>query len=45
MIACNGIQLEVFQAGQGGIPLVLCHGWPGLAYSWRYQIEPLVNAG
>ena len=45
MIACNGIQLEVFQAGQGGIPLVLCHGWPELAYSWRYQIEPLVNAG
>ena len=45
MIACNGIELEVFQAGQGGIPLVLCHGWPELAYSWRYQIEPLVNAG
>ena len=45
MIRCNGIQLEVFQAGQGGIPLVLCHGWPELAYSWRYQIEPLVNAG
>ena len=45
MITCNGIQLEVFQAGQGGIPLVLCHGWPELAYSWRYQIEPLVSAG
>jgi len=45
MIACNGIELEVFQAGQGGIPLVLCHGWPELAYSWRYQIKPLVNAG
>ena len=45
MIACNGIGLEVFQAGQGGIPLVLCHGWPELAYSWRYQIEPLVSAG
>ena len=45
MIACNGIQLEVFQAGQGGVPLVLCHGWPELAFSWRYQIEPLVSAG
>lgn len=45
MIACNGIELEVFQAGEGGIPLVLCHGWPELAFSWRYQIEPLVNAG
>lgn len=45
MIACNGIQLEVFEAGQGGIPLVLCHGWPELAYSWRYQVEALVRAG
>lgn len=45
MIATNGIELEVFQAGQGGIPLVLCHGWPELAYSWRYQIAPLVEAG
>ena len=45
MIACNGIQLEVFQAGQGGVPLVLCHGWPELAYSWRYQVEALVRAG
>ncbi len=45
MIATNGIELEVFQAGQGGIPLVLCHGWPELAYSWRYQIAPLVDAG
>lgn len=45
MIACNGIQLEVFEAGQGGVPLVLCHGWPELAYSWRYQVEALVRAG
>ena len=25
--------------------MVLCHGWPEHAYSWRHQIEPLVNAG
>ncbi len=45
MIAVNGIELEVFQAGQGGVPLVLCHGWPELAWSWRYQIPALVEAG
>ena len=44
IIAVNGIQLEVFEAGEGK-PLVLCHGWPEHAYSWRYQIEPLVELG
>jgi pimeloyl-ACP methyl ester carboxylesterase len=45
MINTNGIELEVFEAGQGGVPIVLCHGWPELAYSWRYQIPALVAAG
>ena len=45
MIATNGIELEVYQAGEGGIPIVLCHGWPEHAYSWRYQIPALVQAG
>ncbi|MDH5736806.1 MAG: alpha/beta hydrolase [Gammaproteobacteria bacterium] len=38
------IRLEVFQAGEG-IPVVLAHGWPELAYSWRYQVPALVEAG
>ncbi|MCH7743204.1 MAG: alpha/beta hydrolase [Proteobacteria bacterium] len=45
MIDTNGIELEVYQAGEGGIPVVLCHGWPEHAYSWRYQIPVLVAAG
>jgi pimeloyl-ACP methyl ester carboxylesterase len=45
MIPVNGIELEVFEAGQGGLPIVLAHGWPELAYSWRYQVQPLVEAG
>jgi len=45
MIHTNGVELEVFQAGHGGVPIVLCHGWPELAYSWRYQIPALVSAG
>ena len=45
-IDVNGITLEVFSAGDpGGQPIVLCHGWPECAYSWRHQIAPLVDAG
>lgn len=47
LIPLNGIELEVFEAGRknGGNPVVLCHGWPELAYSWRYQIPALAAAG
>jgi pimeloyl-ACP methyl ester carboxylesterase len=47
MIPVNGIELEVFEAGQehAGRPIVLCHGWPELAFSWRHQIAPLAAAG
>ena len=44
MISSNGIELEVFSQGRGR-PVVLCHGWPELAYSWRHQITPLADAG
>ena len=44
MIEVKGVTLEVFSAGHG-TPLVLCHGWPEHAYSWRFQIQPLVDAG
>ena len=26
-------------------PMVLCHGWPELAFSWRHQIKALSEAG
>ena len=40
-IAANGITLHITEQGSG--PLVLlCHGWPELAYSWRHQIPALV---
>jgi pimeloyl-ACP methyl ester carboxylesterase len=43
-IDVNGISLRVTEQGSG--PLVLlCHGWPELAYSWRYQIPVLAAAG
>lgn len=43
-IATNGVELEVFSAGTGR-PVVLCHGWPELAYSWRHQVPVLAASG
>jgi pimeloyl-ACP methyl ester carboxylesterase len=43
-IATNGIQLAVHELGEGPA-VVLLHGFPELAYSWRYQIGPIVDAG
>lgn len=42
----NGITLRVTEAGPKNGPLVLLiHGFPELAYSWRYQIPALAEAG
>ena len=47
LISVNGVELEVFEAGRqnAGKPIVLCHGWPEHAFSWRYQVPALVAAG
>ncbi|WP_394613591.1 alpha/beta fold hydrolase [Lentzea sp. JNUCC 0626] len=44
LIPVNGVELEVFEAGTG-TPVVLCHGWPEHAYSWRHQLPALAAAG
>jgi len=44
MIRANDINMEVFEQGEG-FPLIFAHGFPELAYSWRFQIPPLVKAG
>ena len=42
MIKTNGIDMAVYEAGpKDGVPVVLCHGFPELAYSWRHQIPAL----
>ena len=40
----NGIELSTVDAGDGPA-VVLLHGFPELAYSWRHQIPALVDAG
>ena len=43
----NGIRMGYYDAGPktDEPPLVLCHGWPELAFSWRHQIKALSEAG
>lgn len=43
-IETNGVALAVDDQGSGDA-VVLLHGFPELAYSWRYQIPALVDAG
>ncbi|MDQ7803589.1 alpha/beta hydrolase [Amycolatopsis sp. A133] len=47
LVPVNGVELEVFEAGQenAGKPIVLCHGWPEHAFSWRHQVPVLAAAG
>lgn len=46
LVDTNGVQLRVIDAGHRGAPVVvLCHGFPELAYSWRHQIPVLAEAG
>lgn len=45
-IRTDGVVLNVHEAGpQGGTPVVLLHGFPELAYSWRRQLPALAEAG
>jgi len=43
----NGIRMGYYDAGPktDKPPVVLCHGWPELAFSWRHQIKALSEAG
>ncbi|WP_315838677.1 alpha/beta hydrolase [Bradyrhizobium prioriisuperbiae] len=43
----NGIRMGYYDAGpkDDPIPMVLCHGWPEIAFSWRHQIKALSEAG
>jgi pimeloyl-ACP methyl ester carboxylesterase len=42
----NGIELAYYEAEPwAGVPVILCHGFPELAFSWRHQIRALGEAG
>ena len=45
-VPTNGIKLHVAVAGPAdGPPVVLCHGFPEIWYSWRHQLGALADAG
>ena len=44
IIQANGLDMQIVEQGEGPL-LLLCHGWPELAYSWRHQIPALAAAG
>lgn len=44
MIETNGIRMAVHSQGSGP-PVLLLHGFPELAYSWRHQLPALAAAG
>ena len=43
-VATNGLEMAVFEQGEG-TPVVLLHGFPELAFSWRHQLPALADAG
>ncbi len=40
----NGIRMAVYEQGEGPA-VILLHGFPELAFSWRYQLPALAAAG
>lgn len=44
IVHTNGLDMAVYEQGNGP-PVVLLHGFPELAYSWRHQLPALAGAG
>ncbi|MEO1326937.1 MAG: alpha/beta hydrolase [Pseudomonadota bacterium] len=41
---CGAVHLATYSEGEGP-PVIFCHGFPELAYSWRYQLPAIAEAG
>jgi epoxide hydrolase A/B len=42
----NGVELDLLESGDRGAPaVVLAHGFPEAAWSWRHQLPALADAG
>ena len=46
-VETNGIRMAVYEAGEATAlpPIVFCHGFPELAFSWRHQLHDLPAMG
>lgn len=43
-IDAGGVRLAAYERGEG-LPVILVHGWPEIAYSWKNQMPALAQAG
>ncbi|WP_309645249.1 alpha/beta hydrolase [Phenylobacterium sp.] len=45
--AVNGVDMAYYEVGPRGqgVPIVFCHGFPELAFSWRHQLKACEAAG
>ena len=42
----NGIDMAYYEVGpRTGVPVIFCHGFPELAFSWRHQLKAFAEAG
>jgi pimeloyl-ACP methyl ester carboxylesterase len=41
----RGVDLAYLREGEGGVPLVLLHGWPETMRIWWRNVRPLADAG
>jgi pimeloyl-ACP methyl ester carboxylesterase len=42
----NGIRMAYYESGpRQGVPVIFCHGFPELAFSWRHQLAAFEKAG
>jgi len=45
-VRADGVTFEVHEAGPAdGVPVLLLHGWPEIAYSWKRVLPALAEAG
>ncbi len=42
----NGVRMAYYEVGpRTGVPVIFCHGFPELAFSWRHQLKAFEAAG
>lgn len=42
----NGVDMAYYEVGpRCGLPVIFCHGFPELAFSWRHQLRAFERAG
>ncbi|SEJ58179.1 Pimeloyl-ACP methyl ester carboxylesterase [Sphingomonas sp. OV641] len=46
-VETNGIRMAYYEVGPKGegVPVIFCHGFPELAFSWRHQLDAFDKAG